>query len=345
MNPRHRRLLIPGLLVLLLVVVVVASLGERAGAAESGAESEAAAEVACTVTDERIDEQSGLAISAAHEGLAYVINDSGSDPDVYALDLATCEVVGTTAVRNVEWRDPEALALDGKGTLWIADTGDNNGVRDDAAFYALPEPGRRDGRVTPTVHPVEFETGREDVETLLIDPTTGAKWVITKGLLGGELLALPDELPQDAVSVARSTGHSMPILATDGAVTPDGRYAVVRTYLAMHLYELGDEVTKVSSTSLPPQEQGETIAVDPSGTSVLVGSEGVAQPLYRLPLETPEPVEPAVAPESQAAPAADESAAEESGSWWERPVVLAGVAGGVTIILAGALVARGRRRG
>ncbi len=335
---------------LLLVVVVIASLGDRAGAAEPGAESEAGAEVACTVTDERIDEQSGLAVSAAHEGLAYVVNDSGSDPAVYALDLATCEVVGVTVVRDVAWRDPEALALDGEGTLWIADTGDNAGVRDDAALYALPEPGRRDSRVTPTVHPVAFETGREDVETLLIDPTTGATWVVTKGLLGGELLALPDELPQDprpegTVSTATSTGASMPILATDGAVTPDGRYAVVRTYLAMHLYELGEEVTKVSSTTLPPQEQGETIAVDPSGTSVLVGSEGVGQPLYRLPLVTPEPVEPALAPEPQAAPASDGSASGESGSWWERPVVLAGLAGGVTIILAGALVARARRRG
>ncbi len=34
MNPRYRRLLIPGLLVLLLVVVVVSSLADRADGAE-----------------------------------------------------------------------------------------------------------------------------------------------------------------------------------------------------------------------------------------------------------------------------------------------------------------------
>ena len=343
MNPRHRRLLIPGLLVLLLVVVVVASLGDRAGAAGPRAVEPGTvtgAEVACTVSDERIDELSGLAVSVAHDGVAYAINDSGSDPEVYAVDLVTCEVVGTTVVRGVAWRDPEALALDGEGTLWIADTGDNTGIRDDAALYALPEPGRRDGRVTPTVHPIAFETGLEDVETLLIDPTSGATWVVTKGFLGGELLALPDELPEGAVSTATSTGVSMPILATDGAVTPDGRYAVVRTYLAMHLFDLSDEVTKVSSTTLPAQEQGETIAVDPSGSSVLAGSEGVGQPLYRVPLVTPEPVEPAQDPEPEATPGA-----EETRSWWERPAVLAGAVGGVAIVLAGALVARRRRRG
>ncbi|GAA1739801.1 hypothetical protein [Aeromicrobium alkaliterrae] len=332
MNPRHRRLLIPGLLIALLVVVVVATLTGRADAATSSAPTDATA--ACTLTDDRIDEQSGLAVSAAHPDTAYVVNDSGSDPEVYAVDLTSCEVVGVTELEDVPWRDPEAMALDGSGTLWIADTGDNNGVRDDARLYSLPEPGREDGSVRPEVHPLTFETGREDVEALLVDPTSDAKWVVTKGWTGGELLALPDTLPSDAVSTATSTGVSMPILVTDASITPDGHYAVVRTYLGATLYDVRDDFAQVASIELPQQPQGETLAVEPSGTTFLAGSEGVGQPLYRLALQTPEPVE---------APATTPAAAETESTW--TPSTLVWVAGATIVgLFAGALLLRRRRR-
>lgn len=335
MNPRHRRLLIPGLLITLLVVVLLASLVGRAGAA-----TRTEATVACTVDDPRIDEQSGLAVSATYPGTAYVINDSGSDPEVYALDLATCDVVGVTEIEDVPWRDPEALALGGDGTLWIADTGDNDAVRDDAMLYSLPEPGRGDDTVTPKVHPLAFETGREDVEALLVDPSGPSMWVVTKGWLGGEVLALPDDLPTDSVSTATSTGFEVPILVTDAAVTPDGHYAVVRTYLDATIYDVRDDFAKVGSVTLPTQPQGETLAVEPEGTSLLVGSEGVGEPLYRLPLVTPEPVEPAdVAPADEVADDVD-AAFGPFGSA-TLPVLLAAT---VVCLLAGSLLLARRRR-
>ena len=341
MNPRHRRLLIPGLLIALLVVVLLASLVGRAGAATTSQDSDAdpaSTSVACTVDDPRIDEQSGLAVSATHAGTAYVINDSGSEPEVYALDLETCDVVGVTQIEDVPWRDPEALALDGDGTLWIADTGDNNAVRDDAMLDSLPEPGRADGQVTPGVHPVAFATGREDVEALLVDPTSSATWVVTKGWLGGEVLALPDDLPTDAVSTATSTGVEVPLLVTDAAMTPDGRYAVVRTYLDATLYDVRADFAAVGSISLPTQPQGETIAVEPDGTSVLVGSEGVGEPLYRVPLVTPEPVAPADA----TAPASDDVDAAFGPFGSATLPVLVGVT--IVCLLAGSLLLARRRR-
>ena len=339
MNPRHRRLLIPGLLITLLVVVVLASLVGRAGATTTS-DGAAEATVACTPDDPRINEQSGLAVSVAHPGTAYVVNDSGSDAEVYALDVATCDVVGVTEIEDVPWRDPEALALDGDGTLWIADTGDNDAVRDDAMLYSLPEPGRADGRVTPDVHPIAFATGREDVEALLVDPTSSSKWVVTKGWLGGEVLALPDTLPTDAVSTATSTGVDVALLVTDASMTPDGHYAVVRNYLDATLYDVRDDFATVGSLSLPTQPQGETMAVEPEGTSVLIGSEGVGEALYRVPLVTPEPVEPAeVAPTDEVADDVD-AAFGPFGSA-TLPVLV-----GVTIVclLAGSLLLARRRR-
>ncbi|MFT4298854.1 MAG: hypothetical protein QM597_04360 [Aeromicrobium sp.] len=334
MNPRHRRLLIPGLLIALLVVVLVAAIARRADAATS------AGTVACVVSDARIDEQSGLAVSVAHPGTAYVVNDSGSDPRVFALDLDSCDVVGVTTLKGVDWRDVEALALDGDGTLWIADTGDNDAVRDDAALYSLDEPGRRSTAVTPKVHPISYETGREDVEALVIDPVTGAKWVVTKGWVGGELLALPGDLPTGTVSEATSTGVSMPLMVTDAAMTPDGRYVLVRNYLKAVLYDAGDDFAEIGEVALPAQSQGETLAVEPDGTTVLVGSEGRDQPLVRVPFSTPQEVAPASPPQDsdgdEARPADADEAAISPLAW----------AGGVTFVclLAGTAFALRRRR-
>ncbi|MET1134301.1 MAG: hypothetical protein ABWX60_12845, partial [Aeromicrobium sp.] len=124
MNPRRRRLLIPGLLVALIVVVLVASLVDRAEAATD--------EPVAVLGDARITESSGLAVSSSHEGLAYTVNDSGNAAEVFAVDLATGDVVGVTTVRAT-FRDVEALALR-DGTLWIGDVGDNRAERDDLAL-------------------------------------------------------------------------------------------------------------------------------------------------------------------------------------------------------------------
>ena len=92
MNPRHRRLLIPGLLIALLVVVLVSSLARRADGAEAGPE------IVSRMSDPRITESSGLAISVKHDDLAYTINDSGNEPIIFAIKVSPGAVVGTTTI-------------------------------------------------------------------------------------------------------------------------------------------------------------------------------------------------------------------------------------------------------
>ncbi len=330
MNPRHRRLLIPGLLIALLVVVVVAALTDRAGAAETSP--------ACVMSDERIDEQSGLAVSATIPDTAYVINDSGGDDEIFTIDTTTCEVIAVTRVRSDAWKDSEALALDGEGTLWVADTGDNLAQRDTVALYAVPEPGRDGGTVTATKHTLTHQGGATDVEALLIDPATGAKWLVTKGWVGGEFLAVPTDLSGVDPAVTEPIGVDAPMLVTDASMSPDGRFAVVRTYLKGYVYDVADDFAEVAEIALPTQQQGETIAVEPGGTTALVGSEGADQPLHRVALDLPEPDEDTT----------DESGVEDVAtdrafdvpSW-------APVAGVVTLAAAlgsGLLLGRRRRR-
>ena len=280
MNPRHRRLLIPGLLIALLVVVLVSSLARRADGAEAGPD------VVSRMTDARITESSGLAISVKHDDLAYTINDSGNAPIVFAIKISTGAVVGTTTITDNTPIDTEAIAIDGDGVLWVADTGDNQERRTDVALYALPEPGPGDHSVAATRYPLTYPDGPADVETLLINPRTGAKGVVTKGLFAGELLALPSKLVANRANVAKATGHEMPAVVTDGVMSANGRFALLRTYSDVHLYD-ARTWKQIRSASTPPQPQGESIAIERSQKSFLIGSEGADSALIRIPLTLP----------------------------------------------------------
>lgn len=333
MNPRHRRLLIPGLLVALLVVVVIAALTDRAEATTDGP--------VATIADPRISESSGLAVSARHEGLGYTVNDSGHAAEVFAIDLATGAVVGVTTVR-AQFRDVEALALR-DGTLWIGDVGDNDAVRDDLALYAIDEPGRASGTVDARRNPVRLAGGAADVEALLADPDSDALFVVTKSLASAAVLSLDESaLDPSRTAVFRPVARDLPAFVTDGAFSADGSRVALLSYGWLWTIDPADW-SVVGRQALPALSQTETVAfVDRD--AVLVGSEGVDSPLYRLDLspevvrpEAPETVatgrptsEPTTDPVPTPAPVAAEA---------DAPVMLLGGAGVVGLLALGGLVA------
>jgi len=274
MNPRYRRLLIPGLLLCLLVIVVVSSV---AHAAVPGPV------VVSQMTDPRIVESSGLALSRAYTDLAYTVNDSGNEPLVFAIQVSTGRVVGVTRVEGGDLRDTEALSLDGEGTLWVSDTGDNFGRRDDAALYALHEPGRGDHTVTARRYPIAYPDGHPNVEALLINPMTGAKFLVSKGM-SGTVYSLPDL--SSGVNNATVVATGAPAVVTDGTFSVDGKSAVLRSYGAIFVVDPADWSVK-QTVGAPAQKQGETITAEASG-SVLVGSEGERSSLIRVTLPGPD---------------------------------------------------------
>ena len=317
MNPRRRRLLIPGLLVVLLVVVAVVSFSRGAWAVEAVPDVEPLG----VVDDARITESSGLALSEDDPDLAYTINDSGSVDAVYAVELSTGAVVGVTVVSGTAWVDTEALALH-DGTLWVADVGDNAGQREDVSLYSLDEPGRGDSTTTPQRHRLEHPGGPVDVESLAVDPTSGRMLLVTKQLLEGSLLALEADPAVDEVTTLQEVDVPTLSLATDAAWTPDGRHLVVRNNGEAQVLdpESGDVLT---TFALPDQEQGETLAVAPDGRSIVIGTEGRPTPLLRVALDLPT---------SQSGPGALENTSavdqpapgipdEEIGRRWLTPVM------------------------
>lgn len=341
MNPRQRRWLIPGLLIALLVVVVVASLAGRAGAATEAALDEPAV----TIDDPRITESSGLAVSRSDPTLAYTVNDSGGATEIYAIDLESGDVVGVTEV-NAPFVDVEALALE-DGRLWIADTGDNNAVRSDVTLLVIDEPGRASRTVTPTRYPLVIEGGPTDIETVLVDPSDSRVHLVTKGLMGGSVLAAPSSgLVRDRPTTMTHVTAGMPALVTDGAFSPDGSTVALLSYGLVWTLA-ADDWQIVGRQALPPLQQAETLAFV-TDDQVLVGNEGSPSPLYRLSLE-PVPVDgaslatvatarpPSPAPTPTAVPART-SDPEESGftRWWFGAAAVMVLAAGVAARRRGA---------
>lgn len=268
--------------VLLLGTVMVPG---SSGADTSGPE----ARVACRVSDPRIAEASGLAPSRRHPGIVYMHNDSGDAPRIFAVgpDGRTRAVFTLAGATNRDW-EGMALGRDGAGrpALYVADIGDNLGGQwPYVTVYRVPEPvTMRSQTLRATAFRLKYRDGARNAESVLIDPRTNRLYVASK-LVSGALYAAPARLKTGGFNLLRKVGDA-PAIATDAAFAPDGRTFVIRTYTDAYVYAMtaAGPGRRLDVVPLPDQDQGESIAYGLDGTSLLAGSEGVDEPLWRVPL-------------------------------------------------------------
>lgn len=318
--------------------------------------------------DPAIKESSGLAIRGEQ---MFTINDSGHRPIVYAASRDDGRTMAsiTFAPRKKSVRDAEALSFDGNGDLWIGDIGDNYSKYGTYALWHLKNPAKT-GTVKQmaTRHRFQYADGEgRDAEALLIHPTTGVKYVVTKGIFGGGAYQLPASWPAADVATAKLVASTHG-LVTDGAFTPDGKYVLLRTYgvLTVHKYP---SFKLVRTYRLPSQQQGEGMAVDADG-KVYLSTEGVNTPVLHVqlpdnltaPTTPPAPSQPGAAPTSPPAPLTPTSAPtvanwDVNAVWQQLPqamqnkFVLVGAAATAVVAAVGTggfvwwLRRRNRRRG
>ena len=233
-------------------------------------------------------EASGIAISRRVPGRLWALNDSGA-PTLYALD-ARGSVTGRVKLTGATVEDWEAIAVGpcpAGSCLYVADIGDNNARRRQITVYRVPEPGEAlEAASEAEVFHATYPDRPQDAEALLVG-SDGRLYVITKGETGPiAVYRFPGDLRSGAsvplerlgAMTASKTGAASRI--TDGAISPDGRWVVLRTRSALAFYRADDllggtwrEASRVDLTPLG-EPQGEGIALGAGNTVFVVGEGG-----------------------------------------------------------------------
>lgn len=235
-----------------------------------------------TIKDERIKESSGLAKSVKHQGIYWTVNDSGDTGRVFAVD-ATGEVQAVVRF-GAKVNDVEALGIDREGTLYIADIGDNKENRDQIEVYTIPEPETLEDESNVRYHRYDFTypDGAHDAETLLIEPGTGQLYIVTKAVKGtGAIYAAPPSPSRQGTNDLTKLAAAPSGVITDGTFLPDGQRVVLRTYADVTTVAWGDNPNAIARGAAP-LGQGETIALGPTDSTVVVGSEGANSAVYQV---------------------------------------------------------------
>ena len=241
--------------------------------------------------------------------------------------------VAVLTLQNIYNRDWEAMApgVDDGGdpALWIADIGDNDAQWSSLRVYRISEPDEL-GDQDASWRRVElrYPDGAHNAETLLVD-ADGRLVVVTKEAFGAGVYITPDA-PEPGTTVELERVGPAPMFLTDGAISPDGTQVALRSYTSLFLYDaeafLADGTDGDAGVvyPLPLQPQGETLAYTTGGESVLVGSEGVSQPIYEIGL-------PQASADATPRPSADEESSGASLAWGLAAILL--VSGAAALVM------------
>ena len=289
----------------LLTLLALLCLTGSPAAAEQGT-------VVSRLADKQIVEASGLAISAGIPDLAYTLNDSGNKPTVFAIQISTGQTVGRTDLSRYKLEDTESLYVDPRGQMWVGDLGDNDHSRTDVSILRFPEPGPGKHKiVTAERFGVRYDDGKVDVESMLVNPSSGQVFLASRNRVGGAgtLYALPATLQPGGKNLATNMNVQLPADVTDGTFSADGSLALLRTPSRVWVAN-PQSWAMVHQITLPRPEKSESITFERGDQTFLVGGEGAKSPLIRaaLPLK---PAELATAEPTQDSSATDEPAAKD----------------------------------
>ena len=235
-----------------------------------------------------LPEASGVAVSRRSPGRLWSHNDSGQ-PVLVALD-ARGSVTGRVRLTGTQVEDWEAVAVGNcpRGScIYVGDIGDNLARRQRITVYRVSEPATEDSVVAAEAIHATYPDGAHDSETLLVAPD-GALFIVTKGETDAiGLYRFPRELRPgtshrlEHVGSAPASGkRSATERITDGAVSPDGAWVVLRTKQSLAFHRAAEffagnwsEAARVDLTRTG-EAQGEGVALLSDGTVYLTGEGG-----------------------------------------------------------------------
>jgi hypothetical protein len=236
-----------------------------------------------------LPEASGLAVSRRGTGRLWAHNDSG-EPILFALD-SRGSVTGRVRLSGVTLDDWEAVAVGscpGGSCVYVADIGDNNARREHITIYRFPEPSGSEASVSVNgIFHAQYPDGAHDAEAVLVTSDNGI-FIATKGDTGPvALYRFPRELrpgathPLERVGTPRESGiPARNERVTDGAVSADGEWIVLRTRQNLRFYRAAELLAGnwrvVSQYDLQTlgETQGEGVALGANDAVFLTGEGG-----------------------------------------------------------------------
>ena len=232
-----------------------------------------------------LPEASGIALSRRHPKIFWLHNDSG--PTLFAIgrEGAVRARIRLGGVKTTDWEDLAVAACPQGTCLYVADIGDNNRRRDQITIYRIPEPDLRD-KTTQGVEAFHamYPDGPRDAEALAVK-SADELFVITKGRekeVGIYRFPSPPK-PDATVRLERlGTLDSALVkeMVTGANVSPDGRWAIVRTHRSVLFYRSTDlaagklQAAQRFDLRKLDEPQGEGVALATDGTVYLAGEGG-----------------------------------------------------------------------
>ncbi len=253
----------------------------------------------CQISNEAINESSGVVASSRSPGVFYTHNDSGDEARFFRFDRKG-QVTGTFSLDGVkafDWEDMAGAKIEGKSFLYFADVGDNARIRKSVFVHRVAEPiGESETIKKIETFELVYPDRARDCEALIVDHANGDLYLISKARdqvtnvyrasrpKSGQKITM-EFLKTLEVKVLGLGGN----LVTGADLSPDGKFIVLRTYSGALEYSVP---TKFSDwikgdpklILLAVEKQGEAICYSLDGKSLLTTSEGSPCIVSRVPL-------------------------------------------------------------
>lgn len=249
----------------------------------------------CQISDEQVNESSGIAADPLAKDLYYTHNDSGDIARFFAFNTKG-EVIGKYLLRDTtafDWEEMASSIRNGVPYLYFGDIGDNLQQRTQIVIHRVAIPKIKSGIVdVDQVYTCEYPDGAKNAEAMFVNPKSGDIYLITKtskGPAGIYKLRSPRRSGAFRLSKAGelSIEAAMPEarLITGAAISPDAKRIIVRTYLAAYEYEVPSSFDgwyrkPPVKVTLALTAQGEAICYSNDGKSILTTSEGSPCPVH-----------------------------------------------------------------
>lgn len=250
-----------------------------------------------TISSSQVNESSGIAPSRAYAGEYYTHNDSGDRARFFRVG-SNGEIRGTYTLRGVlarDWEDMASARIDGKNFLYFGDIGDNDSKYKSVLIYRVEEPnGTGNQEISDfQIYEVTYPGGPRNAETLMVDPKTGDIWIVEKKTGSGSIYRLRKPGKSGKFKFERKGSISFPDglapmrVITGGAVAPDGKHLVLRTYAFAYEFPIPRKMesfleTTCSRVQTPPQVQGEAICYALDSNRLVTTSEGTPCTLWGI---------------------------------------------------------------